>query len=124
MSVSVSISIIWHAGLFFRSYSANLKAMLSKVETIFASIPTAIGPEILKAEVNSMNSFAELSISQSRYLISASSNSTSQLDIILTHLVRLFPHYYFLDLLKLLKLSLKEACFPHFFKMAIVKSPT
>ena len=26
-SVSVSISIIWHAGLFFRSYSGNLPAM-------------------------------------------------------------------------------------------------
>ena len=27
-SLSVSISIIWHAGLFFRSYSGNLPAML------------------------------------------------------------------------------------------------
>ena len=26
-SVSVSISIIWHAGLFFRSYSGNLPAL-------------------------------------------------------------------------------------------------
>ena len=28
-SVSVSISIIWHAGLFFRSYSGNLPAMFN-----------------------------------------------------------------------------------------------
>ena len=28
-SVSVSISIIWQAGLFFRSYSGNLPAMLN-----------------------------------------------------------------------------------------------
>ena len=27
ISVSVSISIIWHAGLFFRCYSGNLPAM-------------------------------------------------------------------------------------------------
>ena len=30
-SVSVSISIIWHAGLFFRSYSGNLPAMLNQL---------------------------------------------------------------------------------------------
>ena len=31
-SVSVSISIIWHAGLFFRSYSGNMPAMLFTIE--------------------------------------------------------------------------------------------
>ena len=35
---------------------------ISKVENFVASNPTAIGPEILKIEVNSMNSFTELSI--------------------------------------------------------------
>ena len=35
---------------------------LSKLEKIIASIPTAIGPEILKTEVNSLNSFTELLI--------------------------------------------------------------
>ena len=29
--VSVSISIIWHADLFFRSYSGNLPAMFSHI---------------------------------------------------------------------------------------------
>ena len=93
---------------------------ISKVESIIASIPTAIGPEILKTEVNSMYSFTELSISQFRDLISASSNSTCPLDIIPTNLVKSFPDYYFLDLLKL-KLSLKAGYFPQSFKMAIVK---
>ena len=46
--------------------------IISKVESIIASIPTAIGPEILKTEVNSMNSFTELSMSLFRDLISAS----------------------------------------------------
>ena len=76
-----------------------------KVEPIFASISTALGPEVLKAEVNSMNSFTELSISQFRDLISASSNSTSPLDSIPTHLKKSFPDNYFLDLLKLLNIS-------------------
>ena len=67
-----------------------------------------------------MNSFTEFSISQFRDLISASSNSTSPLDIIPTHLVKSFPDY-FLDLLKLLSLSLKAGCFPQSFKRAIVK---
>ena len=95
---------------------------ISKVESIIASIPTAIGPEILKTEVNSMNSFTELSMSQFRDLILASSNSTSPLDIIPTHLVKSFPEYYFLDLLKHLNFSLKAGCFPQSYKMAIVKS--
>ena len=91
------------------------------METIIASIPSAIGPKILKAEVNSMNSFTELSISQFRDLISASPNCTSPLDIIPTHLVKSFPDHYFLELLKLLNISLKAGCFPQSFKMAIVK---
>ena len=53
--------------------------IISKMETVIASIPTAIGPEILKVEVNSMNSFTDLSISQLKESISASSNSTSPL---------------------------------------------
>ena len=61
---------------------------ISKVKSIIASIPTAISPEILKAEVNLMYSFTELSISQFRDLISSSSNSTSPLDIIPKHLVK------------------------------------
>ena len=65
---------------------------ISKLEGIFASIPTAIGPEILKTEVNSMNSFTELSISQFRDLIWTSSNNTFPLDIIPTHLVKFFPY--------------------------------
>ena len=77
---------------------------ISKVKSIIASIPTARGPEILKTEVNSMYSFTELSISQFRDLISASSNSTSPLEIIPTHLVKSFSDHYFLDLLKLLNL--------------------
>ena len=68
-----------------------------------------------------MNSFNELSISQFRDLISSSSNSTSPLDTIPTHLEKSFPDYCFLDLLKLLNLSLKAGCFPQSFKMAIVK---
>ena len=36
---------------------------ISKVKSIIASIPSAIGPEILKTEVSSINSFTELSIS-------------------------------------------------------------
>ena len=64
---------------------------ISKVETIIVSVPTAIGPEIMKAGVNLMNLFTELSISQFRDFISASSNSTSPLDIIPTHLVKSFP---------------------------------
>ena len=90
------------------------------MKSIIASIPTAIGPEILKTEVNSMYSFTELSISQFRDLISASSNSTSPLDIIPTHLVKSFSDHYFLDLLKLLNLTLKAGCFPQSFKLAIV----
>ena len=66
---------------------------ISKVKSIIASIPTAIGPEILKTEVNSMYSFTELSISQFRDLISTSSNSTSPLDIIPTHYVRSFSDH-------------------------------
>ena len=86
---------------------------ISKVESIIASIPTWKGPEILKTEVNSLNSFTELSISQLRDLILSSSKSTSQPDIP-THLVTSFPDHY-LDLLKLLNLS------PQSFKTAIVK---
>ena len=87
---------------------------ISKVASIIASIRTWKGPEILKTEVNSKNSFTELSISQFRDLILSSSKSTSQPDIP-THLKTSFPDYYFLDLLKLLNLS------PQSFKMAIVK---
>ena len=94
---------------------------ISKVKSIIASIPTAIGPEVLKTEVNSMYSFTELSISQFRDLISASSNSTSPLDIIPTHLVKSFSDHCFLDLLKLLYLSLKAGYFPQSFKLAIVR---
>ena len=85
---------------------------ISKVKSIIASIPTAISPKILKTEVNSMYSFTELSISQCRDLILASSNSTSPLDIIPTHLVKSFSDHYFLDLLKLLILSLMAGYFP------------
>ena len=91
------------------------------MESIIASILTVIGPEILKTEVNSMNWFTKLSISQFRDLFSVLSNTTSRLDTIPTHLVKSFPDYYFLDLLKLLNLSLKAGCFPQSFKMAIVK---
>ena len=94
---------------------------ISKVKSIIASIPTAIGPEILETEVNSMYSSTELSISQFRDLISASSNSTSPLDIILTHLVKSFSDHYFLNLLKLVNLSLKAGYFPQSFKLAIVR---
>ena len=59
------------------------------MESIIASIPTAIGPEDLKTEVNSMNSFTELSLGQFR----DSSNSTSPLDIIPAHLVKSFLDY-------------------------------
>ena len=96
---------------------------ISKVETIFTSIPTAIGPEILKTEVNSMNSFTEMSISQFRDLVLASLNSTTPLDLIPKHLVKPFPDYYFLDLLKLLNLSLKAGCFPSPLKWPLL-SPT
>ena len=41
-----------------------------KLEGIIATIPTAMGPEILKTEVNSMKLFTELSISQFRNFIS------------------------------------------------------
>ena len=37
-SVSVSISIIWHAGLFFRSYSGNLPAMFINSREAIAAI--------------------------------------------------------------------------------------
>ena len=93
---------------------------ISKVKSIIASIPTAIGPETLITEVNSMYSFTELSMSQFRDLISASSNSTSPLDIIPTHLVKSSSDPYFLNLLKLLNLSLKAGYFPQTFKLAIV----
>ena len=93
---------------------------ISKVETIIPSIPTAIGPETLKAEVNSMKSLTELSISQIRDLISASSDSTSPLDIIPTYL-KPFPDYYFLELLNLLTPLLKAGSFSQSVKMAIVK---
>ena len=91
------------------------------MESIIASIPTAIGTEILKTEVNSMTSFTELSRNQFRDLISDSSNITSPLDIIPTHLVKSFPDYYSLDLSKHLNIALKAACFFQSFKMAIVK---
>ena len=91
------------------------------MENIVALIPTEIGPEVLKTEVNSMNSLTELSINQFRDLISASSNITSPLDIIPTHLVKSFPDYCFLDLQKLPNLSLKARYFPQSLKMAIVK---
>ena len=83
------------------------------------TIPTAICPEIWKLKLTQWIR-SELSISQFRDLISASSNSTSPLDIIPTHLVMSFSDYY-PDLLKLLNLSLKAGCFPQSFKMAIVK---
>ena len=95
--------------------------VISRVESIIASIPTAIGTEILKTEVDSKYSFTELSISQFRDLALASSNSTSPLDIIPTHLVKSFSNHYFLDLLKLLNLSLKAGYFPQCFKLAIVR---
>ena len=94
---------------------------ISKVKSIIASILTAIGPEILKTEINSMYSFTELSISQFRDLILASSNSISPLDIIPTHLVKTFLDHYFLDLLKLLNLSLKAGYFSQSFELAIVR---
>ena len=93
------------------------------METIIASIPSAIGPKILKAEVISMNSFTELSISQFRDLISASPNCTSPLDIIPTHLVKSFPDHYFLELLKLLNISLKADVSPSPLKWPLL-SPT
>ena len=34
ISVPVSISIIWHAGLFFRSYSGNPPAMLKIIKGV------------------------------------------------------------------------------------------
>ena len=77
------------------------------MESIIASILTAIGPEILKTEVKSMNSFTELSISQLRDLISTSSSSTSPLDISPTRLVKSFPDCYAVDLFKLLNFTLK-----------------
>ena len=91
-----------------------------KWKPIIASISTAIAPEILKAQVNSMSSFAELSISQFKLLILASSNSTSPLDIIPTHVVKSFPDYFFLDLLKLLNLSLKAGCFSQSLKWPLL----
>ena len=94
---------------------------ISKVKSIMASIPTAIGPEILKTEVNSMYLFTELSISQFRDLILGPSNSTSPRGIIPTHLVKSFSDQYFLDLLKLLNLSLKSGYFPQSLKLAIVR---
>ena len=94
---------------------------VSKVERIVASILTAIGPENLKTQFNSINSFTELSMSQFRDWTAASSNSTSPLDIIPTHLVKSSPDYYFFNLLKILNLSLKAGCFHHSFKTAIVK---
>ena len=97
------------------------KFFISKAKSIIASIPTAIGPEILKTEVNSIYSFTELSISQFTDSISASSNSTSPLDIIPTQLVKSFSDHYFLDLLKPLNLSLKAGCFPQSFKLSIVR---
>ena len=93
---------------------------ISKVEKIVASIPTAIGPETLKTQFNSINSFTELSMSQFRDWIAASSISTSPLDIIPTHLLKSSPDYYFLNLLKILN-PLKAGCFHYSFKMAIVK---
>ena len=95
--------------------------LISKVESIVASICTATGPEIPTIEINSIILFTELSLSQFRNLILASSNSTSPLDTIPTHLVKSFPDYFFLDLLKFLNLSLKAGCFPQSFKNAIVK---
>ena len=94
---------------------------ISKVNSIIASIPSAIGPEILKTEVNSMYSFTECAISQFRDLVLASSNSTSPLDIIPAHLVKSFSDHCFLDLLKLLDLSLKAGYFPQSSKLAIVR---
>ena len=96
---------------------------ISKVETIIASISSAIGPEILKAEVDSMNLSTELSQSQFRDLILASSNSTSPplLDIVPTYLVKSSSEFSGAELLKLLNISLKARCFPQSFKMAIVK---
>ena len=90
-----------------------------KWKLIIASISTAIAPEILKAQVNSMSSFAELSISQFKLLILASSNSTSPLDIFPTHVVKSFPDYFFLDLLKL-NLSLKAGCFSQSLKWPLL----
>ena len=54
-----------------------IKFFICKVESIIASILTGIGPEILKAKVNSMYSFTEFWISQFKDLISALSNTTS-----------------------------------------------
>ena len=67
-----------------------------------------------------MKSFKKLSMSQFRGLIPATSNSTSPVDIIPTRIVKQFSDYY-LDLLKLLNLSLKAGCFPQSFKLAMVK---
>ena len=75
---------------------------ISKVDFIIASIPTAVGPEIMKAEVKPMNSFTKLSISHFIDLILASSTSIYPLNIIPTHLVMSFPHKFFLELLKFL----------------------
>ena len=88
------------------------------METIIASIPTAIGPETQKTEINSMKSVTELSINQIRDLISASSDSTSPLDIIPRNLVKPFPDSYFLDLRKLLTPLLKTGCFSQSVKKA------
>ena len=89
---------------------------ISKVESIVASILTAIGPEILKTEVKSMNSFTELSISQLKDLILTYSSSTAPLDISPTHLVKSFSDSYALDLLKLPSFTLKAGCFPQSFQ--------
>ena len=44
-SVSVSISIIWHAGLFFRSYSGNLPAMFKRLGTFLSGLFCTNHPE-------------------------------------------------------------------------------
>ena len=69
-----------------------------------------IGPEIRKAELNSMISFTKLSISQFRELISPSSNSRPSLEILPSHALTSFSDYYFF--LKLINFSLKAAFFP------------
>ena len=101
--------------------TTSTSSLYLKWKVFFLSIPTAIGPEILKTEINSMNSLTELSISQFRDLILASLNSTPPLDLIPTHLVKPFPDYYFLDLLKLLNLSLKAGCFPSPLKWPLLR---
>ena len=95
----------------------------------FATLKLLLGQDVeqlpkyenKKQLANDFNEFFISKVGKYYCIDSHCDGSTSPRDIIPTHLVKSFPDYYFLNLLKLLNFSLKVGCFPQSFEMAIVK---